>query len=327
MTNVTVTNALYRNTDITGTFQLLEEYKPHTDLEHTSGKDGRIKIVHPLRGALGLNVNLVDVAYDDIAPLYTAETEQVVFDRFQADIDIAERFTIQEELIEGVVNGFITSLIIAGAAGVGKSYAVENRLKEAAYDGEIVSVKSLKGRTTGIGLYEMLWENREPGQVLVLDDIDSVFQDENALNLLKAALDTSLVREISWNTMTNTKAPSMFQYEGAIIFITNLNFDRMIAKDNRMTPHYQALLSRSLYLDHKVHSLAEIFIRSEQVVGKSNMLDKLDLEDEMRDQLMGWITSNYQSMRELSLRTVIKLAGIMQSSENWERTAVVTLLK
>lgn len=322
MEYATIINGLYRGTDISGNFPIAKDYEPHKDLEHGSGKDGRIKIVHPEKnGIIGININFVDVIYSKGTP------ELIEFDSEQAGKDIQERFKIQSELIDGTITGKITSLIIAGAAGVGKSYEVENRLNEAVDNGEIVSFVSLKGKTTGIGLYDTLHDNKDPGQVLVLDDIDSVFQDEDALNLLKAALDTSLERNLTWNTRATTKGGAGFKYEGAIIFITNLNFDKMIAKDNRMTPHYQALLSRSLYLDLKVHTLDEILIRINQVVEKSNMLQRMNLDNEIGDELMQWINHNYHNMRELSLRTVIKLAGIMQSSENWERTATITLLK
>ena len=72
---------------------------------------------------------------------------------------------------------------------------------------------------------------------------------------MKGALDTTKRRVISWRSEKIFEAedgeaiPSSFDFEGAVIFVTNKNFDREIMRSSKLTPHLEALISRSFYLD------------------------------------------------------------------------------
>ena len=323
MANVTITAGTYRNEPFNGEYKLMKGFTPFTTKpggqltvwSDEIGKQVRVTVLDHSDYAINGGTAIEDYVAPEVVPAQTVE---------EMDAQIRERFEIQTELVDGVIEGHITSLIIAGAAGVGKSFTVFQKLEEAVANGYIESMKILKGRTTAVALFEMLEQNKESGQIVVLDDIDSIFQDENALNILKAALDSCDVREISWNTANNSEG---FIYEGQIIFITNLDFDKMMLKGSRLSPHYAALLSRSLYLDLKVHSKAEIMVRINQVTSETDMLDKLHIDQDQRADMMAWIAANVDTMRELSLRTVNKIAGMMQTSDDWARMARVTLLK
>lgn len=66
------------------------------------------------------------------------------------------------------------------------------------------------------------------GKLILFDDCDSVFDDDDAVNVLKGALDSSEVREISWQSarpVKNAKGeiiPQKFEFTGRVIFISNL---------------------------------------------------------------------------------------------------------
>lgn len=55
----------------------------------------------------------------------------------------------------------------------------------------------LSGKASPIEIYKTLFMFRDGGLV-VFDDLDSMWRNEDATNILKAALDSSPVREISW---------------------------------------------------------------------------------------------------------------------------------
>jgi hypothetical protein len=58
----------------------------------------------------------------------------------------------------------------------------------------------IKGAMTALGLYAQLYKYSDKKNVLIFDDCDSVFADELALNILKAALDSGKTRKICWNS-------------------------------------------------------------------------------------------------------------------------------
>lgn len=216
----------------------------------------------------------------------TGEEAPVVL-KLQPSIDaevIRQRFEVMGMLADGVADKNIRSLIIAGAPGVGKTYELEKKLKLAERSGKIVSTTSLKGSISAIGLYETLWNNREAGQVIMLDDIDTVFDNEEALNLLKAALDTGKRRSVSWQKasrfLKEQDIPNSFEYCGQIVFITNLDPDKVIAKGGRLAPHMSALISRSVFLDLCIHDNESIMIRVQQVLTDSTLAEDLKLNSE-----------------------------------------------
>jgi len=55
------------------------------------------------------------------------------------------------------------------------------------------------------------------------------------------------------------------------------------------------------------------------------MLKELDQTE--RDDVMDFIETNYNNLRELSLRSAIKLAKLRKINSNWRRIAAVTMLK
>lgn len=244
---------------------------------------------------------------------------------------IRHRFKTMNILGKGVVDGNIRSLIVAGGPGIGKTYELEEQLRRAEDAGEITSYVQLKGSISAIGLYETLYNNCEEGQVILLDDIDAVFDNEEALNLLKAALDTSVVRRLSWakasRFLEENDIPRTFEYRGQIIFITNLDPDKIIAKGGRLAPHMNALVNRSVFLDLCIHSNEAILIRVRQVLEESSLRDDLDLDDIQVHEIVTWLEENVSRLRSLSIRTVIQLAGFVKTTDDWRSLANVTLLR
>lgn len=244
---------------------------------------------------------------------------------------IRERFEVLGLLANGVVEGNIRSLIISGAPGVGKTHELERKLKNAERSNQIISYVSIKGSISPIGLYEALYNNCEKGQVVVLDDLDSVFDNEETLNILKAALDTGTKRIISWakasRFLADSDIPRSFEYCGQIVFITNTDPDRVIAKGGRLAPHMNALVSRSVFLDLCIHDNESIMVRVEQVLRESELADDLDIDEDAVEAIIEWMHQNVKRLRSLSIRTVIQLASYIKTSEDWKKLAAATMLR
>lgn len=244
---------------------------------------------------------------------------------------IRERFDVLAVLADGVAQKNVRSLIVAGAPGVGKTHTLEARLSAAEASGQVKSLTTIKGSISPIGLFVQLWENRDAGQVLMLDDIDAVFADEEAMNLLKGALDTTKTRRISWakasSFLRDNDIPNTFEYNGQIVFITNTNPDAVIEKGGKLAPHMAALVSRSVFLDLCIHSPQQVMVRVEQVVAESSMLDELGLTKGQAAEVIGWMNQNLDRLRAVSLRTVIQLASFIKTSPNWVSLAQATMLK
>lgn len=253
-------------------------------------------------------------------------TEMELTEEKLADIDarIKHTFAVLNKVSQGVVNGHIRSVIVSGAAGCGKTYTLETALTEAEDCGKI-RYQSVKGAMSAIGLYRQLFECSEPGNVLVIDDCDSIFGDLDALNLLKAALDTGRHRKVHWNKesriLDGEGVPRTFEFQGAIAFITNIDFTTEIEAEKKMTPHYKALLSRCLYVDLGIHDKREILVRIGQVVYSNEFLADNDLRYEQAASMMKWITGNLNRVRTLSIRTILQLASLVKTDNNWEAMA------
>jgi hypothetical protein len=231
-------------------------------------------------------------------------------------------------MVESAIKGDVRAIIFSGPAGVGKSHEVH-----AALDRLKPYHTIIHGFVRPTGLYKTLYEYRQPGSVVVLDDADSIFGDDISLNILKVACDTTRKREISWLSEIRMedeggdKLPRSYEFEGTIIFITNQDFDYLIEKGSKLAPHLSALVSRSMYLDMKMHSKRDYIVRIKQVLEKG-MLREYGLSAVDEKEIMDFITSHMDNIRELSLRMVVKIANLKKSRPTkWHSLAKVFCVK
>jgi hypothetical protein len=102
---------------------------------------------------------------------------------------------------------------------------------------------------SAIGLYSKLYEFSSEKNVIVFDDCDSVLLDDLSLNILKAALDSSKKRTISWNTdsriLRSEGIPDRFEFKAGAIFITNLA--SQIASSSRLVLSLSPTSSLRMY--------------------------------------------------------------------------------
>lgn len=242
--------------------------------------------------------------------------------------DLKERFDILNLLTRGVIAANVRSLVVTGAPGVGKTYNIENELERSDVKYEIV-----RGGISAVNLYMLAYRNRRSGQVVVLDDADSIFGDEQALNLLKALCDSSATRTVSWMkespTLMEADIPKSFEYNGGFIFISNLDFQRFVdTRDSRLAQHMEALMSRSLYLDLRLHGREELGVWVNHIAVEGRIFDRENIVPELGVDILQFLNENRSCLRELSIRTLLKTCQLAKSHpENWKPMAKLILTK
>lgn len=206
-----------------------------------------LKLPKKERGIVDLSV-LMEVESGEEESVILGKDEkriQAAADRVPVDV----LFQDLADLVDLVIKGVNPSLVITGSGGTGKTHTVKERLKAAGLR-KGIDYEIKKGATSTFGLYQDFFMARR-GKLLIFDDNDDVFKDMTSQNLLKAALDSYDEREISW-TSKNTlpvdrsmskegirdmeraieqdilageekvKLPNTFEFEGRVIFISNL---------------------------------------------------------------------------------------------------------
>jgi hypothetical protein len=112
---------------------------------------------------------------------------------------------------------------------------------------------------------------------------------------------------------------------GSVIFITNIKFDNV--KSKKLRDHLEALESRCHYIDLTIDTLREKLLRIQQIV-KDGMLNSYALPDEVKQEVVEYIWDHKRRLREVSLRTVLKIADLAKAfPEQWKDMATSTVLK
>ena len=335
--NVKIIQGTYRNAPITDTvFPLVKPIQ--------YGKKGMFvtvdasKVLDPSKKAIRVLVDSADdVTYIPSADMPATaeapvkeekvETEEEALDR------IKRRFEILDEMTDAVANGTVRGLIVSGPPGVGKSHGVEKVLGNheliAQLGNKPAKYEVVKGAMSAIGLYCKLYKHADKDNVLVFDDCDSVFSDELSLNILKAALDSKRTRKICWNTdsfkLRNEGVPDSFDFKGSAIFITNIKFDNV--KSKKMRDHLEALESRCHYIDLTIDTDREKMLRIKQIT-KDGMLNDYQLGEHVENDIVDFMEANKNKLRELSLRTVLKVADLAKAfPDRWEAMAENTVMR
>jgi hypothetical protein len=259
-----------------------------------------------------------------------SESDESILNRLR------DRFDILDDMTKAVKAGKVRAMIVTGPPGVGKSFGVETVLSKhdvmanIANDQKLKKYEVVKGAMSALGLYAKLFAYKDAKNILVFDDCDSVLLDDLSLNILKAALDTSSKRMIHWNTdshaLRREGIPDSFEFKGGAIFITNIKFDNV--KSKKLRDHLEALESRCHYLDLTIDTEREKLLRIEQVVAECGMLDKYEFDDAAKLEVVQFVKANVHRLRELSLRTVLKIADLKHGfPDRWQSVAEVTCMR
>jgi len=179
-----------------------------------------------------------------------------------ADVEMRKTYDSPEEIFKDVrdytlqaIKKQIRGVLVAGKkGGTGKSFAVEQKIDEFMSNigsgdgtgtGNFDGVLKVKGRMTAAALFDKLWQYHNG--VILLDDCDDIWFQDEGVNILKAALDDKKNRVVSWSTRSDKyfdpvgmsyeeiketytstgKAPFQFPFKGSIIMITNVSLSEL----------------------------------------------------------------------------------------------------
>jgi len=286
------------------------------------------KLTLTTEGAYQINRDELQKAETSTTPTpENKETDEAAIER------IAARFSILDEMAEAVSTSKVRAMIVSGPPGIGKSYGVERALEKQSMFEDISGANRkfeiVKGAMSAIGLYKKLYEHSHKGHVVCFDDCDAILYDDLALNLLKAALDTGKKRTLCWNTESRTLMaegmPNSFEFNGGVVFITNIKFDNV--KSKKLQDHLQALQSRCHYLDLTIDSMRDRMLRIRQICGQG-MLEKYNMPADTQEQLIQFIFENKHRLREISLRMVLKVADLWKMApDRYQALATSTCMR
>ncbi len=120
------------------------------------------------------------------------------------------------QLVSMACKGTLRSLLIYGGPGTGKTFTIMKTVNDMGMVKGKDYVK-LSGKASPIEIYKTLFMYRDSGLV-IFDDLDSMWRNEDATNILKAALDTSPVREISWVSNQTVNVSKMDDARKEVLF-------------------------------------------------------------------------------------------------------------
>ena len=266
----------------------------------------------------------------ELAPVVT-ETDEEAMDR------IKTRFNILDDMAKATIAGDIRAMIVSGPPGVGKSYGVEQQMEKASLFDQLTNSRTryevVKGAMTALGLYAVLYKYSDAKNVLVFDDCDSVFQDDLALNILKAALDSGKSRRICWNSdsslLSREGIPNSFEFKGSCIFITNLKFENI--KSKKLQDHLEALQSRCHFLNLTIDNDRDKMLRIKQVDRdcEGGLFADYKFDNGQDKEIFDFMEENAHKLREVSMRMALKIADLFKVTgvNDWKTLAESTCMK
>jgi hypothetical protein len=332
MTTVLIKSGVYRNLPVINTqFKLVEGIKHGAKGAYITVKNEgqfpqqieniKIKIEGP---------DAFEINGEYVQTVTVTETDDEAMNR------IATRFEILDEMAAACINGDVRAMIVSGPPGVGKSFGVEQQLEKSSLFDQLAGNRTrhtiVKGAMTALGLYAQLYKYSDKKNILVFDDCDSVFADELSLNILKAALDSGKHRRICWNSdsrlLRDEGIPNSFHFNGSAIFITNLKFENVRSK--KLQDHLEALESRCHFVDLTIDTEQDKMLRIRQVNrdAAGGLFKDYNFSDNQGAQVLDFMQANQKRLRELSIRTALKIADLVKISPNkWEALAMNTVMK
>jgi len=339
---ITVKYGEYRNQPIVNqSFELVKGYATGKRGGFVTVKnDGNFPHVQIANVKIKVN-NINYITWGSERPIMADQTTEVSQVELESEEDAMDRikcrFNILDDMAKATIAGDIRAMIVSGPPGVGKSYGVEQQMEKASLFDQLTNSRTryevVKGAMTALGLYAVLYKYSDAKNVLVFDDCDSVFQDDLALNILKAALDSGKSRRICWNSdsslLNREGIPNSFEFKGSCIFITNLKFENI--KSKRLQDHLEALQSRCHFLNLTIDSDRDKMLRIKQVNrdATGGLFNSYKFENNEGQEIFDFMEENAHKLREVSMRMALKIADLFKvtGQNSWKVLAESTCMK
>lgn len=255
----------------------------------------------------------------------SSKSEREQEEKFKEETEDPEiAFKKMEGYVKMVIKGVNPSLILCGAPGVGKTYRVRQTLKNAGYTEE-KNLFTIKGKCTPRRLYLALYDYKDKGDILLIDDADSLVgpkAPEDCINILKGALDSTSEKEgrlITYGVAgkitddDGNELPKRFYYNGSVIIITNYNAGSLDT----------ALRGRSYIQD--IHFSTESVLKLIKQIMPDLNSEKISMQSKIKayDYLVELVKSGMDM--EVSIRTFSICATLFESMDGDDELAKIMI--
>lgn len=266
-----------------------------------------------------------------------SRTDQKALEQAIEPVSAEELFDDLERLVKMVVKGARPSLVVIGGPGTGKTKTITDTVNAAGLKKGPQWIM-VKGKASPMALYSTIFMNK--GKLILFDDTDSVWGNEDSVNILKAALDSSPIRTVSWaspatqavthmsddekaeyeqkvfdqlqeDPAAKVKLPGEFDFDGRIIFISNM-------PKKELDP---AVLNRSMFIDMTL-TPDQVFDRIEGIMDKLSSPNSMEVTHDTKLEVFEFLKEQSASgkMKYVSIRTFIGALGVASSGDpEWKR--------
>ena len=219
---------------------------------------------------------------------------------------IINEFKIPNELLKCLLSTkHYEGLIFTGEGGIGKTILTLSSIKQML---EPNDWEYSNGYTTPLSLYEFLYNNRNK-KVIILDDVEGIFNNKLSLAILKGALWDSDGKRICQYSSKSDKAkmPERFVMKANIIILCN-----HIPKENDAST--RAMISRTIFykmcfsFEQKM-KICKGFIHDDKTLTHQNRYDVLEILCEEVN----------EATRDFNFRTLRKLIAFVQYNKDRAR--------
>lgn len=216
-------------------------------------------------------------------------------------------------------------MIVNGPSGCGKTEYTRKVLDNCKSNAIIVS-----GTMSPIKLYAALYQCRKPGQVLVIDDTDTLLEQVESLEILKAALDSQKNKPVAWKKYSTLLAregmPDEFVYHGRLIIITNKHLS---TNDNtKMGSQLMPVRKRFQYFPAGLPSKEWEVLAMKKFVdaGEVRVFNEAGLTKEQQDDIMLFVEENADDLGRISFRSLVQCVELFQAhGDDWKDMALISL--
>ena len=250
-------------------------------------------------------------------------------DAIQQEFSVAERFQFMRNYVDMVSHQILPSAVICGGAGLGKTATVIKTVKKTGLidldeltPGSAITRRGfshVKGKMTAKALFRKLYELRN-GHVIIFDDCDSILQNDDAINILKAALDSYETRRVTWGAEIrgDDDLPRSFVFEGSVVIISNLGIQKI---DDAILSRSQ-VASMQMTLSEVIDYMTTLVQTEEDFQPDYSMEEKMEVIDYLAE-----IAKNPKYRKcEINLRHLIIGLKQMRMFQDWKRMVLNKLL-
>lgn len=170
-------------------------------------------------------------------------------------------FNKLDDNFDAFAKGGIRFMIVVGDGGLGKSWRAKKFCE---------GIKPIKCHAAPLGVYLKLYEYKD--DIILIDDLDEIYNDKIMVKMLKAATENEDRRLMSWVTMTghlrdvdeeDERVPREFYLTGPILLISN-NW-------SLHTANLRALADRARLINFcpspaEVHREVQIWFKDKEII-------------------------------------------------------------